>query len=368
MSQWRFIAARLDGAGGEEFLDFDLPLDDVEVHQVLNGHGGLSATVAHEVAHLRVDGQPVFVPWSTAIYAEASGQIRGGGILTDLSEAGPTLSLDCVGFTGYLADMPYTGHRSIERDDPLKVSRHLWEHTQGRKRFNLGIEFAGSSESRDMFIGDDTVLPSETPQKVDPYVLAYWQTHDLAREFDHLAELAPFEYRTEHAWDGDRIRHRLNYGYPTLGARRQDQRFVVGENVLVEPDIETAGDEYASHVLVLGAGEGRSMMRDEQSTTTDRLGRYAVVSDKTITTPAQAKARATAELKALTGTSDVTEIQVIEHPHAPLGSYQVGDEIPLTTADGWTDETDMWVKILGIVIRPGSDTTTLQVRRAEKVS
>lgn len=367
MSEWRFIASRLRGDGTEEFLDYNLPLDDPEIHQVLNGHGGLSAAVTQEVAHLRVDGEPVFTPWSTAIYAEASNIIRGGGILTDLSEDGPELSLDCVGFTGYLDEMPYTNIRSIERGDPLKVSQHMWEHTQARKHFDLGVELVGASSSREMFIGDDDVLPSETAQKVDPYLLAYWETHDLAREFDAMAELAPFEYRMEHDWDGDRIRHRLRYGYPTLGARR-DLRFVVGENVFIEPEIETAGESYASHVLVLGAGEGRSMMRDEQSTTTDRLGRYAVVSDKTITTPSQAKARALAELKALTGTSDVTEIQVLEHPHAPLGSYSVGDEIALTTSDRWTDETDVWVKILGIVIQPGTDTTTLQVRRAEKVN
>ena len=368
MSEWRFIAARLDGAGGMEFLDYDLRLDDVEVHQVLNGHGGLTAKIPHEQAHLRAQGRPVFEPWSTAIFAEASDIIRGGGILTDLTEEGSALALDCVGFTGYLADMPYTNIRSIERDDPLKIARHLWEHTQARRGFDLGVEFAGASASREMFIGDPDVEPTTTPTKVDPLVLAYWETHDLAREFDHLAELAPFEYRMEHAWDGETIRHRLRYGYPTLGARRHDLRFVVGENVLVEPEVETAGEGYASHVLVLGAGEGRSMMRDEQSTSTDRLGRFAVVSDKTITTPAQAKARALAEIKARTGSSDITEIQVIQHPHTPLGSYQVGDEIALTTAGGWTAETDMWVKILGQVIRPGTDTTTLQVRRAEKVN
>jgi hypothetical protein len=46
----------------------------------------------------------------------------------------------------------------------------------------------------------------------------------------------------------------------------------------------------------------------------------------------------------------------------------VGDEIALTTAGGWTDERDLWVKILGIQITPGTDVTTLQVRRAEKVN
>ena len=368
MSEWRFIAAKLDGAGGMKFLDFDLKLIDPEVHQVLNGPGGLTGRIPHEQAHLIHKGKPVLVPWSTAIFAEASGVIRGGGILTDVTEEGPALALECVGFPGYLEDMPYTNARSIERDDPLKISRHLWDHTQARKGFNLGVEFAGASSSREMFIGDPDIEPTTTPTKVKPLVLAYWQTHDLAKEFDHLAELAPFEYRMEHAWSGETIRHRLRYGYPTLGARRHNLRFVVGENVLVEPEVESAGEEYASHALVLGAGEGRSMMRNEQSTTTDRLGRFAVVSDKTITTPAQAKARAQAELKARTGASDISEVQVIEHPHTPLGSYQVGDEIALTTAGGWTKETDLWVKVLGIVIRPGSDTTTLQVRRAEKVN
>lgn len=372
MSTWRYIATRMNGDGTETFLNFNVPLSNVEVNPVVNGHGGIKGTITPEIASLKTDdGNHLFVPWSTAIYAEEDGHIRGGGILQDHDDDTPKLQLDCIGHTGYLADTRYTEVKSIERDDPLKVSKHLWEHTQARPHFNIGVEFAGATESREMFIGDDSILPTQTPTKVTPYVLAYYQTHDLAKEFELLASLAPFEYTLTHEWNTDRtaIRHILHYGYPRLGARRTDLRFVVGENVVAQPRFDIGGDSYASDVVVLGAGEGSKMMwKPATNPSPGRLGRDAVIIDKSITTPSAAQKRADAELKLLTGTADVTEIQVRQHEHAPLGSYSVGDDIRLETADGWSGVRRLWVKILGIQIRPETNVTTLQVMRAEKVS
>lgn len=368
---WRYIASRPNGDGTETFLDGTIPLSNVEIHQVVNGHGGIKATITPEIASLKRGGEHIFIPWETAIYAEEDGHIRGGGLLKDFDDDAPQLQLDCIGHTGYLEGMPYTGQKSIERDDPLKVSRHLWDHTQQKKGFNLGIQFAGANTSREMFIGDDNITPTQTPTKVTPYVLAYFQTHDLAKEFEALAALAPFEYTLDHAWGPGKesIKHTLTYGYPRLGARRTDLRFVVGENVALQPQFKVDGDEYASHVIVLGAGEGSKMMRAEEADPEPkRLGRYAVVMDKSITTPTAAKARAAAELKRLTGAADISEIQVAQHDHAKLGSYSAGDDILLETAAGWTNEKSVWVKILGIQIKPESNVTTLQVKRAEKVN
>lgn len=372
MSTWRYIATRMNGDGTETFLNFNVPLSNVEVNPVVNGHGGIKGTITPEIASLKTDdGDHIFVPWWTAIYAEEDGHIRGGGILKDYDDEAPKLQLDCIGHTGYLTDTRYTEVKSIERDDPLKVSKHLWEHTQARPHFNIGVEFAGAEASRDMFIGDDNITPTTTPTKVTPYVLAYYQTHDLAKEFDLLAELAPFEYTMTHEWNTDKtaIRHILHYGYPRLGARRTDLRFVVGENVVEQPKFDIGGDSYASDVIVLGAGEGSKMMRAEDNAANPgRLGRDAVIIDKSITTPAEAKKRAAAERKMLSGTADVTEIHVRQSDHARLGSYSVGDDILIETAPGWSDIREMWVKILGIQIRPESNVTTLQIMRAEKVS
>lgn len=368
---WRYIATKLNGDGTETFLDTNVPLSGVEVHNVVNGHGGLKATITPESAALKRGNDHIFTPWSTALYAEQDGQIRGGGILKDFDDDAPRLQIDCVGHTGYLDDMPYTGHKSIERDDPLKVSRHLWDHTQGRKNFNLGVTFSGDTKSRDMFIGDTDLAATTTPTKVTPYVLAYWQTHDLAKEFELLASIAPFEYTMGHAWNKDKtsITHTLTYGYPRLGNRRTDLRFVVGENVFEQPQFKTGGDSYASNVVVLGAGEGSKMMRAETADPTPaRLGRYAVVIDKSITTPTAATTRADNERKRRTGTDDITELTITQHPHAKLGSYQPGDDILIQTAPGWTGTRTIWVKILGIVIRPETNTTTIQIQRTEKVN
>ncbi len=49
MSSWRYIAQRLPSG---EFLDWDLPLQDVDVTTALSAPGGLTATVPVEVARL----------------------------------------------------------------------------------------------------------------------------------------------------------------------------------------------------------------------------------------------------------------------------------------------------------------------------
>ena len=53
MSEWRYIASRLNGDGTETFLDFNLPLNDVSVQSSLSGHGGLDAKISPEVVALK---------------------------------------------------------------------------------------------------------------------------------------------------------------------------------------------------------------------------------------------------------------------------------------------------------------------------
>lgn len=367
-SPWRYIATRLNGDGTETRLDVDLPLQKPELQLTLNGHGGLKATISPEVARLRSADAPIFVPWSTAIYAEADGVIRGGGILENLPEDGPALSIDCVGHSGYLSGTRYTGEKSTVRGDPIAMSWHMWQATQARKGFNIGMTRTGATKSREMFLGDDDVAASTTAQKVDPYVLAWWQTHDLAKEFEDMAGLAPFEWTVRHAWDGEQISHELVYGYPRLGRRRDDLRFVVGENVSTRPAVQRQGEDYASEVLVLGAGEGRAMMRaEDNSVARSRLGRDVVVMDKTITTPNGARTRAAAEAKARSGGPEISELTVLNHPHAALGTYSVGDDIYVETAPGWSGVLGMWLKILSITISPDSQESVLAVREAGKV-
>lgn len=363
MSEWRYIASRLNGDGTETFLDFNLPLADVSVQESLSGHGGLDAKITPEVARLKTaSGEPVFVPWSTAIYAEASGQIRGGGIVTQIPLDGPNLSLDCVGFSGYLGGQPWIGEDRYDTADPLTIDRYIWEQFQ-KKPFDIGLRPTGADRSQMVRLSETVTGKNEL------YYLALWAgTTDLDKERQQLTEIGGYEWMTKHSWSGESIKHELEYGYPKIGSRRNDLRFVVGENIPEHIAATNDGDEYASHVVVLGSGQGRKMIQPYDNRPTTRLGRWKVVSDKSIGKDQIAKERVASELKALAGELDITELDVWDHPNAPVGTYRAGDEILIQSGEGWADFGDMWVRILGIIHHPEKNTSTLQIRRAEKIS
>lgn len=366
--EWRYIAAHMNGDGTETFLDYEVPLSNVSIQESLSGHGGLDAKIAPEILRLKTeDGKPIFVPWKTAIYAEASGEIRGGGILTDLPMTGPTLDLDLVGHSGYFADQPWPWEDKFDTADPLVIDRYLIEKFQTQESFDIGLRAAGAEKSKPVR------LSQVVSGKNELYYIAVWQTTDLDRERTQLAEVGGYEWVVKHRWDDvdeEKIIHEIEYGYPQLGKRRTDLTFKVGVNIVDDPTVTDDGDEYASHALILGAGQGRKMVRAEDSRKTDRLGRWTVVSDKSINKNDIARKRATSTLKALAGELDIVDLAVWNHDNAPMGSYHVGDEILVQSDEkgGWSDFGALWFRILGINHQPEKNITTLQIRRAEKIS
>lgn len=367
MSGWRYLAYRLNGDGTETPLSFDVPLQDAELTDELSGPGGITGYVAPRLERLQApDGTPVFRPWSTAIYAEKDNTIRAGAILADMPEDGPRLALDCVGWTGYLQGQPYNGELSRIGVDPMVMARHLWQHKQAMRGGNIGLDLEATTSkvrigTEEKDVKFETSAGEDVEFKTGPYLLNWWQTHDMGKEFDDLALRTPFDYRVEHEWDGEQVVHRMRMGHPTLGQRRND-RFMVGENVHTVPGVDYFGDEYASEVVVLGAGEGRKMVRQPAvRAAAGRLHRAVVVQDKTLTSKASAKALAERELARRLGEADITEIQV------PLGPVQVGDEIFIQSPKGWTRDLNLWVRVLAIRTRPAKNTSVLSVARVEKV-
>lgn len=371
---WRYLARRLRGDGTEEPLIGNVPLHGATLREDLSGPGEIRGTIEPEIAHLQTsEGAPIFQPWSTAIYAEKDGRLRAGGILTGFKEKGPNLSLSCVGFSGYLQGQPYDGSRSEVDVDPMDMARHLWEHKQAKKNGNLGLVLDGTKSpvrigsplERVEFV---TEAGEEVSFEAGPYTLQWWKTFDMGREFDDLAASTPFDYRVSHEWEGENIAHRLHLGYPKLGRRRHDLRFMVGENVFTTPEINYDGDDFASEVVVLGAGEGRKMIRGTAPRVTNRLHRAVVVQDKSLTSSKAAEALAARELSERLGDADVSQIVVPDHDHARIGEYDVGDEILLQSRQGWTDRLDLWVRILAITTTPERNHNTLSVARVEKAT
>ena len=376
MADWRYLAYRLNGDGTETLLDPELPLQAVALTEAVSGPTGLTARIAPAAARLLgPDGNPILQRYSTAIYAENDDQIVSGTIVTDTARVGEELSITGTGFSGFPKNEPYDGDISFVQTDPLDIYRHVWAWLQGRPRRNLGVTLGTTKVGRKI----GTVLTqvefdsSSGPVSFEagPVKLNWWEVDDLGDFLDKLATEQDFDYVEKHAWAGEFVSHRIEFGVPRIGKRRDDLRFVVGENVLVQPSEAFASGSYASEVIVRGAGEGRVMIRGFASRTGEgRLGRTVIVEDKSIKSVTAANLRARKELAMRSGNAEISDIivkEMTDHSYPRLGAWQEGDDIELFGEGEWGSES-AWYRVLTTTITPNDlSAARLAVVRADMI-
>ena len=377
MTDWRYLAYRLNGDGTETLLDPDLPLQGVSMTRVVSGPLGFQARISPAMARLiSADGRPLMTPYSTALYALADEKVVHGTILTGSGRAGSELSLTGTGFSAFPVGEPYDGDLFFVEADPLDIYRHVWTHLQSKPRRNLGMILGATKTGLKIGTKLDQVefdtQAGPVSFEAGPIKLNWWEVDDLGGFLDNLATEHNFDYVETHRWDSDdqqSVEHHLDFGYPRIGKRRDDLRFVVGENVTVQPTESYVGASYASEVLVRGAGEGRTMIRGFASRGDEaRLGRMQVVEDKQIKSVTAANKRAQVELAMRTGKPEISEIVVREQPGYPgLGSWQEGDDIELVTDGEWGSSADYY-RVVSTTFSPDDlSVARLAVVRADMI-
>lgn len=373
---WRYILTAMDGSGSEVVLHPDLPLRGVQFNNPLSKTPGLTGFLSPYDASIA----DMLTEWGTCIYAEASGEIRGGGMLVRTTPNGPKLDIECMGLTGYPHGMPFTSGDGSEDSwfgveiDPLDVYRKIWSHLQTKPGGNLGL--AISNLKSGLKIGTELEQVDFDTQsgpisfEAGPVKLNWYETHDLGQEIDNLVKDTPFDFLEIVQWNGNEIAHAVELGYPRLGRRRADLRFMVGENVLAAPPTPREGDDWASELQVLGAGTGRTMIRGYASLPRGgRVRRVASEEVKSLRTVTAANKRASLLLKQRIELGDITDVTVKDHPHAPLGSFRSGDEILIQFDHDWQEDLEFWVRVLDIGLTPDAGTDmSLSVIRSDKVS
>lgn len=358
----RYLAQNLDGEGPGAFVSLDLPLQNVKIQEVLSGHNSLNASISPEYRDLMgPDGETILKEWGTAIWCDEDGEVSGG-ILSSVSRESGSLSLEAVGYTGYLVDMPYVGGTFFVETDPLDIFRHIWQHVQGQPHGDLDFQIdplkSGLKIGTELRQVEFDTESGPVSFEAGPYKLAWYQNHNLAGDVDKLAADTPFDWRERHYWQGEQIAHSLELGYPRLGRRRNDLRFVVGENIFEQPRISGEGEDYASEVLVLGAGEGRRMRRGSARRDVDRLRRVAVVSDSSLRSLNAVQKRAEREMSWRHDISEIEDVVVLE---SSGNAVDLGDEIRIQGDLDW-GVLDMWVRVLSRSREPGqSSVQTLGV-------
>lgn len=374
---WRFILQGIDGSGTPgPILHPDLPLTGVSITESLNATNELTATLAPADKLIK----PMLVNWGTLIWAEAAGKIRGGGILVHKERSGSSLSLEVMGLHGYAYGMPYGPNRAdsifFVEADPLDIYRHIWTYLQGKPGGNIGLTVdplkTGLKIGVELEQGEFDTESGPISFESGPYKLNWYETRDLGDNIDGLASDTPFDYREINTWNatGTGVDTRIELAYPRFNRRRTDLRFVVGDNLIIPPAVTDSGDEWASEMLLLGAGEGRTMVQGTASLPRgSRLRRVAVVEDKTIKDAKRANTRAYNLLKARIEMGDVTSVTVLDHQMAPLGSVRPGDEIWLSLDYDWQEGEGYWVRIQSIAYSPDQGNNyVLSVLRSDKVA
>ena len=369
---WRYIAQRLNGDGTGKFLDYDLPLNDVAVTETLSSPTRITGKVAAEYPRMMTPSGPLLQEWSTAIYVEADDEIRAGGILAVGDYEGSSVSLDCMGFSGYLAGQPYLDSWYGVGVDPMDVAKRLWDYQQAFTRGNLGLSI--NSSGSPLRVGKELEqIEFDTQEgpvsfEAGPYKLAWWLTDDMGKEFNDLAAKTPFDYREVHSWDGDSIAHRLDLVYPKISKRHIENRFVIGDNISVIPRFTRDADEYANGVALVGAGEGRDSIYGFANENDGRLRKIVSIADKAIRSKGEANSMAARETYYRASMGRFTEIIVRDHPNAPIGSWEVGDEIWIEGDAGWY-EFSQWVRVISMTTRPENPSmVTLSVMNPTEVA
>lgn len=314
-----------------------------------------------------------------------------------------------------------------EGADPITIARDLWTQLQGQPDAGLGVGFSGSTKSgyrmarwygvpnrydyhpdastavtivpygtasvddvktyeqvqvdvagtgftRTTKAKLDTVPAKPPTAKAGPYWQYYvynYETTDVGAKVNDLAKIAPFDYLEHAAWsDTDKtdVDLRIYFGAPRVGTRKNTLRFVEGENISDLITVRQDGEDYANGVMAVGAGDGADQLRQTIVSRDGRLRRVKVVTASGIAEAAQLKATATTELNRVNKLTDIEQFTVRQHPHAPYGSYDVGDDVLVQVAAGWAASTSLWVRITGLTYRPDSESVQVNCVRSDSFS
>lgn len=361
---WNFMAARLDGGGGIEIIENELPIEIDSIESRLSAPSALSGTISNSVKRLKNGGRPVFEPWNTVILAVADDVIRGMGAYADEpSFNGANWELDVVGLSGYPQGMPFTGVKSFLATDPIDIHRYIWDYLQALGGGNVGVTLDRTTHSP-VRVGTPAVDDDTAVDDSGPRVLTWWETLDLGAEIDSLATDTPYDWVERSYWGDDGTPMcRIDFGYPQIGGRDARRRLVLGENLATDPTVGQAGT--ASVAYILGSGEGRDRVRGQAGVYTGKVRRAVVVEDANYRTEAAANRAATRYLSRVQGEFTVSSIDVYDHPNLPLATIELGNEYSLYAETDWA-EVDTFVRVVGKSEDPlQGDRATLTVVRSE---
>jgi hypothetical protein len=327
-----------------EWLSTALPITELEYGPEVSGPGSLTGTLTPK---LLASNPTLADPGTTLIYVEAAGQLQWGGIVWDVRVRGQDYSIEAASWSSYLMhrydlDGEHGGRGPYTYADRCQVIRNIWDYAQGIPDGNLGVTV-------------DSTTSTSTIGTPDDVHHSYWyDTTSLGDQVDELvADNATPEYTCVTSWNTDKtdVVKRIQLGWPRLGRRRTDIEFASGVNIIEDPEQARAGDDYAQVVIGTGAGDGSAKLRQISAVRNGRLRLEAAVDFPEINGNDVLAQRVEWERARRQALGSVDQIEIRDTPAAPIGSWQVGDDVYTRIHNPWQSYTG-WCRITGWTIKP----------------
>lgn len=335
---------------GWRLIHPEFPADNATWTDALQSPTKLTVTLGNE----RPDA-PRLLQWKHGLGVVIDGTLRAFGIVTDQDSADQQLTINCMGLTGYPNGMPWMGRtKRLYNQDAGHMINLIWDHLQTQRWGNLGVQVdritSGVTVGRKTAEQQDPSGKNVVAQAVDePFLLDSSETHDLGAEIDRLATEARLEWREIVSWERGQPHTRMHIAR-RIGRRRHDLHCEIGLTVIEVPTVEEAPEDYASDVLLIGAGEGPTRVAARATVPTpSRIRRVHVHQAQDIYRMPAAVREADRLLSLLQPTQGtIKTLALIDHPSLPVWSIQPGDELRLIGDTGQAGRIDRWMRVIAI--------------------
>lgn len=391
MGEWRYYAQR---AGSGLWLDTNVQLADPEFSWKRSAPNSGKALVPSGVGEVVAsDGQNTWGKFNTLLYAEEDGNLSWAGIVAAATPDDKGTQLELMGAYGWLQGVPYEGHYSVWRTNLFDTIRHLVAYSE---RYKPGFKFYMPTVDSIYTVGD-TQPPAKPKQPArrkgetksewqgsprydnwqkeikewnekygnrKKFEIAWFEGPYIGEEVDSLIREYGIMYRERVAWHdkGNLIpRFYLDFA-DNLKNRRTDIAFIDGMNIAKPLDPKEGGEGFANHVLALGAGDGRDMVRASVGIEDGRLYQAEYVEYKSIRDRTRLRNLATADLKIFSNKDPrIGTVEVFDVPgFADPSTLRVGDEVRVVSQNTLPN-IDAWVSITGITRAPVQSTIKVDV-------
>lgn len=347
-------------------LDRDLPVQDLSVVKLLSG----PATVTF------------VLKWGTTdIKLKAYGHMlhieeRVGGVNRILASAivqpseideNGDLKVTALGFSSYIDGIPWLDNYNPISVDPFAIVQRIWNHVQSQPNGNIGVVVTPASSGTFLLPGFGFDGETLNIEFFAIFVRATDYT-DCLQQMNKLARDIPFDYQEISAWNVTRtaVTRELRMSYPRRGVRQPNLAFVLRENVIGATPTPEAEIDYISSVIIQSWWPGRTYNTTFTNPPVNRYRRVLLEQDTLINSRERSAAWGKRKLTRKQIPPHWSQITIdMNHPNAPYGTFELGDEIMVQGYMPWTGEIKEWHRIMGWTVDDGSSIMTIDLKHVD---